>query len=70
MTGINPQDAMQLLGIVLTAGFSAGAGAVAAYVAIRSDLAAIRAVQEIHGASLTRAHDRIDNLQGGSRSRG
>lgn len=37
-------------------------GAVGAYVAIRSDLAAIRARIEGHGESITRAHERIDQI--------
>ena len=37
-------------------------GAVGAYVAIRSDLAAIKARIEGHNESFTRAHERIDSL--------
>jgi hypothetical protein len=37
-------------------------GAVAAYVAIRSDLASIKARIENHGEAITRAHDRIDDI--------
>lgn len=46
---------------------SAGAGAAAVYAAIRADLATLheRATQAMTAA--TRAHDRIDALQGGKR---
>lgn len=37
-------------------------GAVAAYVAIRSDLASIKARIEGHGEAINRAHDRIDEI--------
>jgi hypothetical protein len=37
-------------------------GAVAAYVAIRTDLASIKARIENHGEAITRAHDRIDDI--------
>lgn len=40
----------------------AAGGGVAAYVAIRSDLSAVKATLEIFAKSLDRAHVRIDDL--------
>lgn len=42
---------------------SAAGGGIAAYVAIRSDLAALKAQVEILRASTERAHVRIDDLK-------
>lgn len=39
-------------------------GAFGAYVAIRADLAALKAQMAIYEKSLERAHERIDTLQG------
>lgn len=49
---------MQLVGAVI----GPLVGAVGAYVAIRSDLAAIRARVETHGDGIARAHERIDEI--------
>lgn len=51
-------SAFQLLSAIM----GPALGAVAAYVAIRSDLAAIKAKIENHGEAITRAHDRIDGI--------
>ena len=48
----------QILGSI----FGPALGAIGAYVAIRSDLAAIKARLENHNESITRAHDRIDSM--------
>lgn len=50
-------------GVILQSVIGAAAGAAAAYAAIRSDLAALKAKMEIHERSLERAHERIDNLK-------
>jgi len=51
------------LSIIIQAVIGASAGAFGAYVAIRSDLAALKAKMEIHERSLERAHERIDSLK-------
>lgn len=51
------------LGVIMQAVIGAAAGAFGAYVAIRSDLAALKAKMEIHERSLERAHARIDDLK-------
>jgi hypothetical protein len=38
-------------------------GAFGAYVAIRADLASLKAIAEMHGKSIERAHARIDSIQ-------
>jgi len=43
---------------------SAGVGGVAAYVGIRSDLAALKVRAEVAFESASRAHQRIDDLHG------
>ena len=40
-------------------------GAIGAYAAIRSDLAAIRARVQMHGEAIDRAHNRIDSMMRG-----
>jgi hypothetical protein len=49
--------------IIIQALIGAAGGAAAAYVAIRSDLAALKKAMEIHERSLERAHERIDSLK-------
>ena len=56
-------DLMMDLGVIVQAVIGAAAGAFGAYVAIRSDLAALKAKMEIHERSLERAHERIDSLK-------
>lgn len=56
-----PEWVQILMGIVAI-GASAGGGAVAAYVAIRADLAEIRASVRYQEGSILRAHERIDDL--------
>lgn len=54
---------LQIIGVA----FAAASGGFAAYAAIKADLAAVKAVQDIHNQSIARAHERIDEL--GSRPR-
>lgn len=51
------------MSVIVQALIGAAGGAAAAYVAIRSDLAALKARMEIHERGLERAHDRIDSLK-------
>ena len=51
------------INIIIQALIGAAGGAAAAYVAIRSDLAALKARMEIHERGLERAHERIDSLK-------
>lgn len=55
-------DGGQALKIILENGLSALFGAVAAYLAIREDLARLKERTEIHGKEISRAHSRIDAL--------
>ncbi|MBK9497449.1 MAG: hypothetical protein IPO08_23585 [Xanthomonadales bacterium] len=57
-------ETSQFILLGLSAVFGSVGGALGAYVAIRADLAGLKAVAEMHGKSLDRAHIRIDNLQG------
>jgi hypothetical protein len=50
------------LSVVLQALIGAGAGALGAYIAIRSDLADLKARVEILHDSTNKAHSRIDQL--------
>lgn len=56
-------ETSQIIITLIGAGLGAGGGSIAAYAAIRSDLAALRAVVEILSSSLNRAHQRIDEMQ-------
>lgn len=49
---------LQVIGVAL----AAASGGLAAYVAIKTDLAAVKAVQDIHSTSIARAHERIDDM--------
>jgi hypothetical protein len=53
---------MEQLVSLLSSVLGPALGAVGAYVAIRSDLAAIKARIEGHGDAITRAHERIDDI--------
>lgn len=53
---------MENIAQILSAIMGPALGAVAAYVAIRTDLASIKARIESHGEAITRAHDRIDDI--------
>lgn len=53
---------MENVAHILSAIMGPALGAVAAYVAIRTDLASIKARIENHGQAITRAHDRIDDI--------
>lgn len=47
---------------IISAIAPAALGAIAAYAAIRSDLAEMKAQIKMQGEAITRAHDRIDDI--------
>jgi len=53
---------MQFLGVFITAAIGAAGGAFGAYVAIKSDLAAVKARLDSLEKAADKAHDRIDGL--------
>jgi len=53
---------MQFLGVLVTAAIGAAGGAFGAYVAIKSDLAAVKARLDSLEKAADKAHDRIDGL--------
>jgi len=53
---------MQFLGVLVTATIGAAGGAFGAYVAIKSDLAAVKARLDSLEKAADKAHDRIDGL--------
>ncbi|NBR71769.1 MAG: hypothetical protein EBT75_06725 [Proteobacteria bacterium] len=53
---------MQILGVLITAAVGACGGALGAYVAIKSDLAAVKARLDNLEKAADKAHDRIDGL--------
>jgi len=53
---------MQFLGVLVTAAIGACGGALGAYVAIKSDLAAVKARLDNLEKAADKAHDRIDGL--------
>jgi len=53
---------MQILGVLITAAIGACGGALGAYVAIKSDLAAVKARLDSLEKAADKAHDRIDGL--------
>lgn len=60
----------EFIAILIPAVLGAGTGAMAAYVAIKSDLSELRALVVNVEHSTNRAHERIDNGSGLGRQRG
>lgn len=59
----------EFIAVLIPAVLGAGTGAMAAYVAIKSDLSELRARMVNVEHSANRAHERIDNGGGSGRSR-
>lgn len=53
---------MQFMGVFITAAIGACGGALGAYIAIKSDLAAVKARLDNLEKAADKAHDRIDGL--------